>query len=202
MAQVVQFRVQPRQRASADRDSRLDACGHLGLGPRRHLPTGSGVARFMGLSPYNRADQELTQQTLRSPLEARRKYGGQPHTVSGRQQQPQADVFSKEHSASANVPNFPATGPVGDHAVVKHPHLSVYSILWARAQSHLARDMLLPSWPFRSGAPPLDSGRRLDGRRALLKAIHAFGVDATYDGRNSIQPLRQNTLCPSATREI
>jgi len=87
----------------------------------------------MGLSPYNRADQELAHQTLRSPLEARRKYAGQPRTVSGRQQQPQADVFSKEISASANVPNFPATGPVGDHAVVKHAHLSAHSISWAFA---------------------------------------------------------------------
>ena len=91
------------------------------------------MARFMGLSPYNRADQELAHQTLRSPLEARRKYGGQPHTVSGRQQQPQADVFSKEISASANVPNFPATGPVGDHAVVKHAHLGAHSISRAYA---------------------------------------------------------------------
>ena len=34
---------------------------------------------------------------------------------------------------SANVPNFPATGPVGDHAVVKHAHLGVHSISRAYA---------------------------------------------------------------------
>ena len=33
----------------------------------------------------------------------------------------------------ANVPNFPATGPVGDHAVVKHAHLSAHSISWGFA---------------------------------------------------------------------
>ena len=42
----------------------------------------------------------------------------------------------------------------------------------------------------------------LDELSASPKTIHAFGVDVTYDGRDRIQPLRRNTLCPIATREI